>query len=114
MRESGVDQTMLDELLDIMGDDMQMLVDSYVADTTEKLEQLEKLNLANDSEAIFRLAHSLKGSSRNLGVTEFANYCELIEEKSRIGQLDENNYSHEQLTQLFESAVLVIKQKLAS
>lgn len=112
MTKSEIDYGMLAELAEIMGDDMQMLIETYISDSNQKLQRLKTLSPINDSEAIFRLAHSLKGSSRNLGITTFSNYCESIEDNARNDNLNESNYKIEKLFMLFETSVLLIKQKL--
>ena len=108
-----VDHMMLDELVEIMGDDMQMLIESYSQDTKEKLIQMQNLNPTHDQDAIFRLAHSLKGSSRNVGVTAFANYCEEIEETAKNGELKAEDLDCEKLNSLFEQALAEINNKFS-
>ena len=113
MIEQCVDQDTLDELVEIMGDDMQMLIDSYILDTRQKLEQFAVLDPNEDQEPILRLAHSLKGSSRNLGVITFANYCESIEDTARNGRLAASSIDLAKMNKLFEEAVLAIGKNLS-
>jgi len=99
-----LDLEILTELVDIMGDDMEMLMNSYIEDSETKLELFVKMDLRDGQEDIFRMAHSLKGSSRNVGVKLFADYCELIENKAREGELMEDDFSSDHLYELFNNA----------
>lgn len=63
----------IDELLALSDDgDPELLVDlieMYLADGPTKLEAIERGIAAGDWESVERAAHSLKGSSGNLGAT---------------------------------------------
>ena len=113
MNEKAIDLSTVNELVEIMGEDMPMLIDSYIADTRTKLAQLVELQPTSQQESIFRLAHSLKGSSRNIGVVAFADYCEIIEEQARAKMLDGNSFDQEKLHQLFDNAIAAINQQLS-
>ena len=55
------------------------------------MEDLNKLWFAIDiasTEKVFRIAHSLKGASLNLGLNEFQEIAEAIGKTARDGQLD--------------------------
>ncbi len=113
MTEQSIDLVTVKELVEIMGEDMPMLLDSYIADTRAKLTQLAKLHPDTDQESIFRLAHSLKGSSRNIGISAFADYCEEIEELARAEKLNKNGVDQQRLQSLFDSAIEALNQQLA-
>ena len=101
---NGLDQDLLSELVEIMGGDMQMLINAYINDTREKLVTMNQLQVSTQQEDIHRLAHSLKGSSRNVGLVDFADYCEEIEKKAREGELTEEFFDLPKFDRLFESA----------
>ena len=100
----------LNELIDIMGDDMAMLINSYIEDTEGKLEQLSAMNLETQ-EDIFRMAHSLKGSSRNVGVVDFSDYCEIMENKARQQELTQDDFDMETVINLFNNAKAELLEK---
>ena len=97
-----LDQELLSELVEIMGDDMPMLITSYLDDTKAKLITMNRLQILTHQDDIFRLAHSLKGSSRNVGVIDFANYCEEIELLARYSKLTDKSFDLSKLNTLFE------------
>jgi len=106
----GLDLELLNELVDIMGDDMQMLITSYLEDTKEKLVAMNLLRISTQQDDIYRLAHSLKGSSRNVGLVDFANYCEEIEKLAREGQLTDKSFDLSKFDSLFETASSQLSQ----
>jgi len=89
------------ELTEIMGDDMAMLVSSFIKDTNEKLSELSTIDLNDHQDRIFRLCHSLKGSSRNVGVAAFSDYCEELELLARQNELTSNHFDLTRLQGLF-------------
>ena len=106
----NVDKNMLQDLVEIMGDDMKLLIASYIQDSTGKLDEFEILDVNTQQDEIYRLAHSLKGSSRNVGAKLFADYCERIEVLARKNSLSSEDYSVKQLRSLFDDAHCDLKQ----
>lgn len=109
-----LDEEILTELIDIMGDDMSMLLDSYTSDAAKKLEDLAGFVPGQDDEKIYRMAHSLKGSSRNVGVFKFANYCESLEKKAKQGELSAADFDVEKAKSLYESSIQALTKRLRS
>lgn len=101
---TNLNMEVLDELVDIMGDDMGMLLDSYFADSLAKLKSLADMDWNTEQESIFRMAHALKGSSRNVGVVDFSDLCEEIEDMARAGALTEEVFDLQKLDRLFAQA----------
>ena len=105
-----LDQELLNELVDIMGEDMQMLIKSYIDDTREKLVTMNQLQISTQQDDIYRLAHSLKGGSRNVGVVDFADYCEEIERLARNNELTDESFDLSKFDFLFETALAQLSQ----
>jgi len=101
---------MLQDLVEIMGDDMKLLITSYIQDSLCKLDKFETLDVNAQQDEIYRLAHSLKGSSRNVGAKLFADYCEKIEILARKNTLSSKDYSVKQLRSLFDDAHRDLKE----
>ena len=104
-----IDIETLSNLTEIMGDDMGMLLETYIDDCTGKVTSICAMNLTTDQEEIFKMAHSLKGSSRNIGVTEFADYCAEAERLARTGDLTESDFNPNTIHLLFNRAVSELK-----
>ncbi|MCH8544481.1 MAG: TIGR04282 family arsenosugar biosynthesis glycosyltransferase [Alcanivorax sp.] len=78
-----LDHALVAELRDIMGAEFPMLVQAYLRDAGARLEELRALvaggaDAARD-EALRRAAHTLKGSSSNLGAVRVAALCAALE-----------------------------------
>ena len=104
-----IDVETLNNLTEIMGDDMRMLLDTYIDDCTCKVSEICAMSLETQQDDIFRMAHSLKGSSRNIGVTEFADYCSEAERLARAGELTVNDFDPDSIQLLFNRAVSELK-----
>lgn len=111
---SCLNMAVLDELIDLMGEEMDMLLTFYIDDSQEKLKLLAKMDLELEQEAIFRMVHSLKGTSRNMGVVDFSNYCEKIESLARTGNLTQVDFQLSEFDHLFEQAVVQLKEWIRS
>lgn len=84
-----LDMQIVNDLVDIMGDDIGMLYETFISDSESKLDELRLIKNSPDADQIRRLAHSLKGSSKNVGASTFAQCCASLEAHAR-----ENNLSH--------------------
>ena len=79
----------LEELKEVMEEDFPVLVSTYLEDSVVRLECLKDAITQSDSEAIRKEAHSLKGSSGNLGANLLADLCKRLEEMGKYGEVDE-------------------------
>ncbi len=104
-----IDVGTLESLAEIMGDDMGMLLETYIDDCSGKVTSICEMNLATQQDDIFKMAHSLKGSSNNVGATEFADYCAEVERLARAGSLTDNDFNPETIQSFFERAVNELK-----
>jgi PAS domain S-box-containing protein len=66
---------------------LRELIDLYLSDLPGRLAELERAVAAGDAPAVQRAAHTLKGSSANLGARRVATDCEAIERDARSGSL---------------------------
>jgi HPt (histidine-containing phosphotransfer) domain-containing protein len=106
-----LDQEVLDELVDIMGDDMSMLIDSFKDDSQQKIALLGKMSVETQQQEIFKMAHSIKGSARNVGLSAFADLCEHIETQARAGVLTLEDFDLESVNSLFVASSSLLSEK---
>ncbi len=85
---SVVDVALLDELRELLGDGFGPLLEIYVRDSASRLADLETAMAAQDSDAVRRLAHALKGSSANVGALRLTLRCKQLEDAGEAGELD--------------------------
>lgn len=74
-----VDPKALEALRDVMEDQYPILLDSFLEDSRARLAQLQAARDAGDLRAVSLAAHSLKGSSSNLGAVALAALCSALE-----------------------------------
>ena len=89
------------DLMDIMGDETLMLFETFVMDSESKIIELKEHVAQQDEELIRRVAHSLKGSSRNVGATELADACEALEHAARNSELGQSEEFYQQINSAF-------------
>lgn len=79
---------MLRELDDGDGELMATLVQEYKSDSGQQLATMRQALVDADASALGRAAHTLKGSSANLGAERLAGLCAQIQELGHAGELD--------------------------
>lgn len=112
MSDSLLNLDTLNELKEIMGDEFNLLVSIFVADGKE---QIEKLKLAIDSqntEEIRQIAHTLKGSSSNLGMHQLAETCKTLESRAADTNLDNAEVLLQKIMTDYEQARSALEQIL--
>ena len=75
----------LKSLHDATGDVFIEILNIYFADARSNIDSMRLLALKNDNDQLLRLAHTLKGSSRNIGARDLADTCEIFEKLLRSG-----------------------------
>lgn len=76
MNTPHLDAGVLATLKDIMGSDYSVLVDTYLRDSEYRLAQVQDLP---NGRPLREAAHSLKGSSSNMGAANLAVHCGHLE-----------------------------------
>lgn len=87
--ENHVDPDTITMLRDVMEDGFEPLMQSYVDDSQHRIIELHTALESQDGEQVRRLAHSLKGSSGNVGALHVAELCLKLEEQGKDGVLNE-------------------------
>lgn len=83
-----IDMETLNMLKEVMEDGFVTLLETYIQDSKVRIDDIRSALAAGDGETVRRAAHSLKGSSGNLGANRMAALCLDVENKGREGQLD--------------------------
>lgn len=87
-----LDSSMLDEIRDLADGDEDLLgeiIDTYLDDVLQRLSTLRAAVAERDAERIHRTAHTIKGSSANLGLLGMVDTCRAVVEAGRAGDLDD-------------------------
>jgi histidine phosphotransfer protein HptB len=83
-----MDQEVLAELQDIMGSDFGKLVKSWQDDTRQRVAAMEAAIEAEDGVQLRQVAHSLKGSSSNLGARCVVDLCIEMEKLANLKDME--------------------------
>ena len=88
------------------------LFELYSKDTQARLTDLHSALKGQDARALQRAAHSLKGSSSNLGVRQMAALCMELEEKLKNGVMDGAGVTLSQLEEEFKRVLGALEDAL--
>jgi HPt (histidine-containing phosphotransfer) domain-containing protein len=107
--ESHLDQNVLASLLDVMGDEYPVLLDTFLIDSDERQRHIHEAMVSADAQALRLAAHSFKGSCSNMGVPLLAGLCKQLEEAARRERLDEAPALIEQIGREFAIVRILFK-----
>lgn len=112
---SCLDQAKLAQLIELMPRPMFVeLVELYMANSAKHLNGIKAALIEQDLERLRFHAHSLKGSSANIGARQMAEQAFTLEEMGRSGTLTENGEAvYAALQHLHACVVTELQQRLA-
>lgn len=84
--QDKIDQAMLEQLQELLGERFAELVDRFVGDGNKRMALLRSAVPARDYDVIHAEAHGLKGSSRNIGANTLGTLCGDLEHLGRVGE----------------------------
>ena len=78
-----IDVEALEELKDIMEDEFECLIHTFIVDSEKKIMALRASVESEDAMLLSRVGHSFKGSSSNIGAVYLAQLCQKAEDQGR-------------------------------
>jgi HPt (histidine-containing phosphotransfer) domain-containing protein len=108
-----LDPSALADMLAMVGDDPEFvgeIVDTYLADAPEQLGGMRTALAAGDLVTLGRLAHTLKGNSRNVGAVGLAEIARGIEEDARNGSVEGVEPSLDQADAAFAEVTVALER----
>lgn len=109
MSDIHLDQNVLACLLDVMGEEYPVLLDTFLVDSDERQRHIHEAVAAADPQALRLAAHSFKGSCSNMGALVLAGLCKHLEETARRERLDEAPALIEQIGREFAIVRILLK-----
>lgn len=85
--EDHFDMESLEDLKDIMEEDFQMLIDTFISDSEAKIAEIGGIVGGGDAEALRQVAHSIKGSSGNVCATALSEIARQLEAMGKDGDI---------------------------
>ncbi|NQD91235.1 Hpt domain-containing protein [Pseudomonas sp. CrR25] len=111
MSEIHLDSAVLAALQDVMEAEYPVLLDTFLADSEERLRLLRQAEGGADAQALRLAAHSFKGSCSNMGAPLLADLCKHLEEVGRREQLSEAAPLLEQIEREFAIVRILFKSE---
>lgn len=108
----SVDTETLTMLKEVMEDDFNALITTYLDDASARIPQLQTLLDSEDAEELRHCAHSLKGSSSNLGATALSELCFEVETRAKDQQLEDVEDFLRKIEQEYEQVKVVLSDLL--
>lgn len=85
---SILERSVLDELFEIAGDEINAIIDVFLDETPQLVRHLQEAAVMPDLKRLGELAHSLKSSSANVGVLALSEAARRLEHGARSGTLE--------------------------
>jgi histidine phosphotransfer protein HptB len=104
-----LDYNALNSLKEVMEDDFNFLIETFIQDSHDRLATLQTLVTDKNVDSIRRASHSFKGSCSNLGALRLAAMCASVERKALAGELE--TYSKD-LAEIEEEFLIIKKLML--
>lgn len=106
-----IDESVLNELKVLLGEDFVLLIDAFFADgdsIAASFEQMLNGGSEADCESVSRLAHSLKSVSQNVGAMTMSSMAAQLEQEGRQGDVPELEVKLREILAMYQN----VKSKL--
>ena len=107
---ASLDQGIVAELRDIMEDEFQALVDTYLEDAIVRIDAIGAAHGSQDPNALREAAHSFKGASVNIGALPLSELCETVEHMARDGDISGVDVYIQQIQHEFDSVKAALQE----
>ncbi|WP_369601744.1 Hpt domain-containing protein [Hahella sp. SMD15-11] len=107
---SHVDSGALAELREVMEEEFDILIDTFLDDSVDRMQQIREALASGDPVAYSRACHSFKGSATNMGLPRLAALCREGEEDGRAGKMERAAM----ITDAIEDELAAVRQELAA
>lgn len=96
MEDLHLDTRMLEELKEVMQDEFQKILFTYLRDSPKRLKAMRNAITARDYKALYEAAHGLKSTSASLGANNLSEYAKQLEYMGRKEDIKEaaNVFNH--------------------
>jgi len=84
-----LDEEALAELQDVMENEFDVLIQTYVSDSRARVATLREALAAGDATTFAKTAHSFKGSCINIGAPRLGELCQAAEAAGRAGDMEQ-------------------------
>lgn len=110
--QDHIDTEMLNELKEVMEDDFEILINTFLTDSESRLEDVECAYDSLDGEKLRGSAHSFKGSCSNVGAAKLAEICKKVEELGKEDKPGEAGPLIEEIKTEFDAVRIILKEHI--
>lgn len=103
-----INHNVLNELKEVMEDDFGLLIETFLADGPERINDLRNLMSSGADSEMEKPAHTLKGSSSNIGAMKLSQACADLVDQVRAGSITDASSSVSAIESEFEAAKAVL------
>jgi len=104
----------LKQLRDLLGDTYKDLLEAYLDDGPKKLSQMRSSFRDVDFETLANAAHTMKGSSLNLGARKLSEVCSEIERLARSSSTDGLEEKIGEVDLAYQEVKEILEQEMSS
>jgi CheY-like chemotaxis protein len=112
-----IDRKVLTQLKNLKTGLLVRIIDLYIESSPKLVLDMEQAVAQQDTNSLYKVAHSLKNSSANLGISDLTNLCRELEIKGREGDLTASVILVADIKRLYNAvsaALLAIKEEEAA
>lgn len=88
MSDSVIDAAIFNDVRELMEEDMDSFIDTFVANSPKMIQQITECLEAGDIECVYLSAHQLKGGSGSIGAIKLSDLAFQIEKAGKTGETD--------------------------
>lgn len=112
MSANSVDLDTLNELKVIMEDEFNLLVSVFISDGKKQIDDLKLAIESYNAEDVRRIAHTLKGSSSNLGISLLSELCKTLELNASENKLENSDEQLQKIILEYEQVTKTLEDLL--
>lgn len=109
-----LDEEALAELQDVMEDEFDVLIETYISDSGDRIASLRQAMEAGDASSFSKAAHSFKGSCINIGAPRLGQLCMEAEAAGSEGRLEQAAEMLDSIESEFQTVCRMLKGFLTS
>lgn len=107
-----INDEQFEDMRDLLEEDFADLVQIYIVDNKQRIEQLRIAQQADDNADGFEIAHALKGASANLGATQLVHLADQLQDACREQRISQQAALIEQMAAALQRVEQEINQRL--
>ena len=112
LTDTVIDYEQFEEMRDLLEEDFQDLVSTYLVDSRRRIDLLANAVVDNDNANGFEIAHAIKGASANLGAAQMLALSSIVQEASRENRISQHQDTVQQMMVAMDALETEIQKHL--